>query len=99
MFALLLVFLMCTFGSTSMSSTSMISSESKASRKHWCVSAKHKFNILPGESFGALPSNLQLEYMNKYDCDEFFCKPHALRGKGVYKCDPVSLENASNIEV
>ena len=66
--------------------------EPRSTRRHWCFGARHKFKIIPGSSFGTLPLDLQQEYMNKYDCDEFFCKPHVLRGKGVYKCEPLVAE-------
>ena len=61
---------------------------SPAERKEWCTSMNEKYGIISGISFGTLPNTYHHGYL-KMNCDEFFCKPHPLRGKGSYKCDPL----------
>ncbi len=67
---------------------------STAERKEWCNKMVLKYHIIPGMSFGDLETSKHAKFLS-YDCDEFYCKPHELRGKGVYKCDP--LDSKSNI--
>jgi hypothetical protein len=54
-----------------------------------CKMWKKKFNVRPGQSWGSLTTEQQNQWMS-WNCDEFFCKPHHLAGKGVYKCEKIS---------
>jgi len=65
----------------------IIVSDEEMDRK-LCVKMKNKYHIIPGESFGILPVNLHQKFLSK-ECDRFFCKPNALAGKGIYKCEPI----------
>ena len=52
-------------------------------RKKWCEGVNLKYGIIPGSSFGSLPTNMHKGYLS-VNCDQFFCLPHSLR-KGVYQ--------------
>lgn len=52
-----------------------------------CHHMKSMYMVVPGKSFGMLPEDKQIRWMAIH-CDQFFCKPHALEGKGSYKCEP-----------
>ena len=60
--------------------------------KMYCIEAKNKYKIVPGESFGDMPAELQGEFMRR-KCDQYFCEPNILMGKGVYKCIPLQYNN------
>lgn len=59
--------------------------------KEWCVNMRDTYNIIPGQSFGSLPQHMHAKYL-KAACHRFFCKPHPLAGKGVYKCEPLDVQ-------
>lgn len=56
--------------------------------REWCFAAREKYGIVPGKSFGSLPFNEHNTYL-RARCYRFFCKPHALAGKGVFECEPL----------
>lgn len=60
----------------------------EAKDKAWCISMRDKYNIEPGRSFGSLPYSEHNRYLQAR-CYRFFCKPHPLAGKGVFKCEPL----------
>mmetsp|Transcript_13507 Transcript_13507/g.16090 ORF Transcript_13507/g.16090 Transcript_13507/m.16090 type:complete len:315 (+) Transcript_13507:63-1007(+) len=53
-----------------------------------CRSVHKRYNVLPGKSWGTLSKQQQKDWMNNR-CDQFFCEPHAMEGRGVYKCTPL----------
>ena len=57
-------------------------------QRQWCIEMRHKYNILPGKSFGNLPFHQHEAYL-RAKCFRFFCKPHPLAGKGVFDCEPI----------
>eukprot|EP01033_Poteriospumella_lacustris_P009935 gene9935-gene10747 len=63
-------------------------SAADAKDKAWCISMRDKYNIEPGRSFGSLPYSEHNRYLQAR-CYRFFCKPHPLAGKGVFKCEPL----------
>jgi hypothetical protein len=82
--------------SSAASSSSSSSSDSDASepwqlqkRRRQCRFWKKQHQVVPGRSWGSLTSALQDSWM-KLQCDEFFCEPHSLAGKGVYTCVPLA---------
>lgn len=61
--------------------------------KRWCIVHKKKYNLVIGENWGSMPSNIQDEWINK-TCDKHFCQFHPKFGKGVFKCeDLLAKEN------
>lgn len=63
-------------------------SEQQGKDKSWCIQMRDKYQIEPGRSFGSLPREMHNLYLQAR-CHRFFCKPHPLAGKGVYKCEPL----------
>ena len=55
------------------------------SRRNKCFAFKDKYKVVPGRSFGLLPTQLHAVFLSLH-CDEFFCEPHPMAGKGVYDC-------------
>lgn len=77
--------------------TTAFGERSIAERKEWCHKMVLKYRIIPGRSFGDLKSSKHAKFLS-YNCDEFYCKPHELRGKGVYKCEPIdAIKSNSSI--
>jgi hypothetical protein len=53
-----------------------------------CRAVRQEQGVVPGKSWGRLPKVQQSEWMAQR-CDRYFCKPHRLEGKGIYKCEPI----------
>ena len=58
-------------------------------RRMKCTAFKDKYKVVPGRSFGILPTQLHEVFLS-LRCDEFFCQPHPMAGKGVYDCVPLA---------
>ena len=54
----------------------------------WCNNIREKYGVIPGKSFGNLPSELHRTYLLR-KCYRFFCEPHPMAGKGVFECVPL----------
>jgi hypothetical protein len=52
------------------------------------VQALRFLSQVPGTSWGSMDKARQDEWL-RLACDKYFCQPHALRGRGVYKCEPL----------
>lgn len=64
---------------------------SKADRdpnEAYCRDIHRKYQVHPGSSWGLLSKSQQADWM-KNRCDKYFCEPHKLEGRGVYKCQPL----------
>jgi len=61
-----------------------------------CRTMRRAHKVKPGVSWGTM-NREQQDLWIKLNCDQFFCKPHQLAGKGIYKC--ISLEPTEKIEV
>ena len=66
-------------------STNTTNSATSNSRRNKCFAFKDKYKVIPGRSFGLLPTQLH-EVFLALRCDEFFCEPHPMAGKGSYDC-------------
>lgn len=53
-----------------------------------CRALRRKHRVKPGTSWGTMTKEQQ-DHWIEINCDQFFCEPHQLAGKGVYKCIPV----------
>ena len=53
-----------------------------------CIEMKQKYDMIPGKSFGTLPTSRHKEYL-RLKCYKFFCKPHPMAGRGVFDCEPI----------
>ena len=62
--------------------------------KRWCVTHKKKYNLIIGESWGTMPTDIQQQWIDKV-CDQYFCKHNKLFGRGVFKCN--HLEEGSQM--
>jgi hypothetical protein len=49
---------------------------------------RKQHRVIPGTSWGSMNKEQQDEWIS-LRCDEFFCEPHRLAGKGVYTCIPL----------
>ena len=56
--------------------------------KQYCFDMRSKYKVQPGRSFGNLPKELHVEYLAAR-CYRYFCEPHNMAGKGVFKCIPL----------
>lgn len=61
---------------------------SEEDNKKYCFSMKDQFNIIPGEDFGTLPQEQHRVYLAAR-CYRYFCEPHHMSGRGVFKCIPL----------
>jgi hypothetical protein len=61
-----------------------------------CRNLRKTHKVRPGVSWGSMNRELQ-DLWIKMKCDQFFCKPHQLAGKGIYNCVP--LEPTEPVEV
>jgi hypothetical protein len=64
----------------------------RVSLKKLCRQWKRKHQVNPGVSWGTL-STLQQDKWMKYRCDQFFCEPNEMEGKGVYRCIPLNTHD------
>lgn len=60
-------------------------------KKRECRELRKQYHVNPGISWGTLTSEQQDHWM-ELECDQFFCEPNKLAGKGVYKCVPLKKE-------
>ena len=60
-----------------------------------CRQMRKRFRVKPGTSWGSL-STKQQDYWMKLGCDQFFCEPNNLAGRGVYRCIP--LQGSKNFD-
>lgn len=74
--------------------TAVMVSASEGGVEAWCVDIRDKYAVLPGKSFGTLPTEMHKVYLHRR-CDRFFCEPHALAGKGVFECVPLKNKAAA----
>lgn len=96
-FASFLIFTILIFCQSSLISKAFAKNVTEASHisdKSWCDQIKSKFAIVPGKSFGNLPSKMHPEYLNKR-CYRFFCEPNLRAGKGLFDCIPLSSGEAT----
>ena len=56
----------------------------------WCRRATREQKVTPGSSWGSLAKAGEEEWMRRR-CDRFFCQPHAMESRGVYRCVPVGV--------
>ena len=47
------------------------------------------YDVKPGVSWGTLSKPQQDKWMS-VNCDQYFCKPNTMAGKGVYRCIPLT---------
>ena len=66
----------------------IISSDSRLKRRKQCRQMRRQHKVIPGTSWGSM-NREQQDLWISLQCDEFFCEPHRLAGKGVYKCIPL----------
>lgn len=69
-------------------SPSAHSHASQGAKEMRCRELRNVKGVVPGKSWGKLTKALQNEWMDQ-KCDQYFCKPHRLEGKGIYKCEPL----------
>jgi len=56
-------------------------------RRSLCRELYTKHKVRPGVDWGTLSTAQQDEWMAQ-KCDEFYCQPHKLAGRGIYRCKP-----------
>jgi len=80
-----------TTGRVTRDTTEGFTPDSVYDKKPWCIQTMEQYHVLVGRSWGSLPPLLQDEWMisHNINCDEYFCKPDALFGKGVFTCIPL----------
>ena len=54
-------------------------------------------DVKPGVSWGSLSKTQQNKWM-AINCDQYFCKPNALAGKGVYRCIPLTRTSKEKLD-
>lgn len=57
--------------------------------KKECKTLRRKYLVKPGVSWGEMNEEQQKLWM-AMRCDQFFCKPDRMEGRGVYKCIPIA---------
>ena len=78
--------------SSDKSSSTDISPIERMLLKRMCRQLHKKHKVNPGESWGTMDKSQQDEWIS-WNCDQFFCQPHQLAGKGIYKCVPLVKNN------
>jgi hypothetical protein len=61
-------------------------------RQSKCNTLTTKHKVVPGISWGSLTKKQEKIWMH-LKCDEFYCEPNQLAGRGIYKCIPLSNKN------
>lgn len=56
--------------------------------KRYCNHLRMKYHVLPGKSWGSMDNIKQNTWiLNR--CDQYFCQPNKLEGRGIYHCIPL----------
>ncbi len=75
--------------SSDRSSSTNVSPIERMLLKRMCRQLHKKHKVNPGQSWGTMDKAQQDEWIS-WNCDQFFCQPHQLAGKGIYKCVPLA---------
>lgn len=59
------------------------------SNDDYCQALKLRHSVTPGQSWGTLTKKQQSAWM-QHRCDQYYCKPNRMEGRGAYKCSPLS---------
>jgi len=70
--------------------SSSSSSASYSSSSEFCRCMKSIHGVTPGKSWGTLKTREQKEWVDRA-CDDFFCEPNKLKGRGSYDCIPKQI--------
>ena len=60
-------------------------------RRRQCRQLRRMHQVVPGRSWGTMTKQQQDQWLS-LQCDDFFCEPHELAGKGIYKCQPLPAD-------
>jgi hypothetical protein len=66
-------------------------SAARAGDDEWCHSIRASARVVPGESWGGMSLDEQQAWMHRA-CDRFFCQPNPMRGRGRYRCVPMTRQ-------
>jgi hypothetical protein len=56
----------------------------------FCRSLRQDKAVVPGKSWGGMSKKEQGDWMARR-CDQYFCVPNKMEGRGVYNCKPPPL--------
>lgn len=67
-------------------------------RRRQCRQLRRVHQVVPGRSWGNMTKQQQDQWLS-LQCDDFFCEPHELAGKGIYKCIPLPADATQQEDV
>ena len=72
---------------TSIENNHKVSNTSDHNKRH-CKHLLTKYHVKPGRSWGTMNKVKQDLWLLKR-CDQYFCQPNQLEGRGIYQCIPI----------